>query len=223
MKRSIVVFLIGLLVVSVIPLGMAVAREGDSRLMAGNRTDGASEQKSLAANDFPANKTGEIQQKPGRAGGIYRIGGFRGVVSERLPDGSIGPAIPGATITFQKEDKSVKKTVQAEKDGRYQVDTKGRYIVTATHPSYDNFSSAPGFYVVTGSRYQIGNVFMVRQSFTTILLTRHLDYDAVAGPERAQELAHVVEKARVKAIFATNTTRSQNTVQPLAQKLGLTP
>ncbi|NIM17839.1 MAG: hypothetical protein GTO45_38170 [Candidatus Aminicenantes bacterium] len=35
-----------------------------------------------------------------------------------------------------------------------------RYVVTAKHPGYQNYSSAPGFFVVTGSGFQTGNIFL---------------------------------------------------------------
>lgn len=53
---------------------------------------------------------------------------------------------------------------------------------------------------------------------TTVLLVRHADRaDDSLTPEgrvRAQNLYHVVEKARIKAIFASNTQRSRQTVEP---------
>jgi len=53
---------------------------------------------------------------------------------------------------------------------------------------------------------------------TTVLLVRHAERaDDSLTPEgrvRAQNLYHVVEKARVKAIFASNTQRSRQTVEP---------
>jgi broad specificity phosphatase PhoE len=63
---------------------------------------------------------------------------------------------------------------------------------------------------------------------TTILLVRHADRgpdDSLTpdGVARANELVHVLEKANIKAIFRTNTLRSKQTVQPLADVLSLTP
>jgi broad specificity phosphatase PhoE len=53
---------------------------------------------------------------------------------------------------------------------------------------------------------------------TTVLLVRHADRaDDSLTPEgrvRAQSLYNVVEKARVKAVFASNTERSEQTVEP---------
>lgn len=180
---------------------------------------------SSAAKDLHTRTTVEVQPQPARPGEFLRIrSGFYGVVCERLPNGGIGPVIESATITFEKEDRSVRKVVRSGRDGRYQVDLgAGRYFVWATHPSYGMYSSKPGFFVVRGGGYQTGNIFLVQAGITTVLLTRHYDYDTVAGPARARELIHVGEKARISAIFATNTTRSQETVRPLAQRLGLTP
>jgi hypothetical protein len=63
---------------------------------------------------------------------------------------------------------------------------------------------------------------------TTILLVRHADRGqddnlTSDGVVRAKELVHVLEKANIKAIFRTNTLRSKQTVQPLAEFLSLTP
>lgn len=63
---------------------------------------------------------------------------------------------------------------------------------------------------------------------TTVLLVRHADRnndDSLnpEGLERARELVHELEKAGIKAIFATDTQRSQQTAEPLAQHLNLAP
>ncbi|MDJ0716807.1 MAG: histidine phosphatase family protein [Prochloraceae cyanobacterium] len=64
---------------------------------------------------------------------------------------------------------------------------------------------------------------------TTVLLVRHADRDNdddflnCQGKARAKELVQVVEKANVKAIFMTDTQRSQQTAEPLAQHLNLAP
>ncbi len=58
---------------------------------------------------------------------------------------------------------------------------------------------------------------------TTVLLVRHADRDngslSPEGALRAEQLVQVLEKADVKAIFVTNTTRSRKTIQPLIEKL----
>lgn len=65
---------------------------------------------------------------------------------------------------------------------------------------------------------------------TVVLLVRHAEKASTppddpplteAGEQRAQELIHVAEKAGVKAIYATNTRRSQQTAMPLSVHLDL--
>ncbi|HEY6190674.1 MAG TPA: phosphoglycerate mutase family protein [Pyrinomonadaceae bacterium] len=65
---------------------------------------------------------------------------------------------------------------------------------------------------------------------TTVVLVRHAEKGAqpadnpplsAAGQARAQELARVLEGANIRAIYATQFARTQQTVQPLAERLGL--
>jgi len=66
---------------------------------------------------------------------------------------------------------------------------------------------------------------------TTIILVRHAEKNiepsnpdpdlSPAGQARAQELARMFGAAGIKAIYATQYKRTQQTVKPLAEKLGL--
>lgn len=64
---------------------------------------------------------------------------------------------------------------------------------------------------------------------TTILLVRHADRqgsaDALnaAGTARAQDLAHVLEKSGIGAIYTSEAVRTQQTAAPTASLLGITP
>jgi broad specificity phosphatase PhoE len=68
---------------------------------------------------------------------------------------------------------------------------------------------------------------------TTVILVRHAEKNiepnnpdpdlSPAGQARAQELVRVLGSTTVDAIYATNFKRTQQTVKPLADKLGLTP
>lgn len=69
------------------------------------------------------------------------------------------------------------------------------------------------------------------QRVTTVLLVRHAEKSdstttdpplSAAGEARAQVLVHVAGGAGVRAVFATQFLRTQQTVQPLATRLGLT-
>lgn len=154
--------------------------------------------------------------------------GFQGRAWERLPDGRIGPLISGVEITFVKEDRSVTRKVTTDDRGFYRVTlTRGRYVVTAAHCRYLDYSSAPGFFVVTGAGWQTGNIFLKKTQVTTVLLVRHAEKsnDALTpqGLSRAEKLAHAARKAGVRAIYTTNFNRTRQTVQPLAQALNLQP
>jgi hypothetical protein len=149
-------------------------------------------------------------------------GGFQGRAYEREPDGGIGPTIPGVEIIFLKEDGSTSRRVTTDDAGLYRVSLgKGRYWVTATHPDYEDYASAPGFFVVTEEGYQTGNVFLREPRVTTVLLVRHAergnDHLTHEGEERRDKLAEVARKAGVTAIYATSATRTQQTVQSLAE------
>jgi broad specificity phosphatase PhoE len=64
---------------------------------------------------------------------------------------------------------------------------------------------------------------------TTILLVRHADREgsadalSTAGTARAQELAHVLEKSGISAIYTSEAMRTQQTAAPTATLLGITP
>jgi 2,3-bisphosphoglycerate-dependent phosphoglycerate mutase len=69
-----------------------------------------------------------------------------------------------------------------------------------------------------------------QEGVTTVFLVRHAEKDTIpegnpqlseAGEVRAQVLAHVLEEAGVTAIFASQFRRTQDTVRPLADLLGL--
>jgi phosphohistidine phosphatase SixA len=74
-------------------------------------------------------------------------------------------------------------------------------------------------------------VFWCSNPPTTVLLVRHAEKVAIpdidpplstTGMARAQDLMHVVEKADVSAIFATQYIRTQQTVQPAVDYFNLT-
>jgi phosphohistidine phosphatase SixA len=64
---------------------------------------------------------------------------------------------------------------------------------------------------------------------TTLLVLRHADrvptQDALsaAGQARAQELVRVAQKAGIRGIYHSDTDRSRQTAQPIANALGITP
>jgi broad specificity phosphatase PhoE len=68
---------------------------------------------------------------------------------------------------------------------------------------------------------------------TTIILVRHAEKNiepsnpdpdlSPAGQARAQELARMFSDAGIKGIYATQFKRTQQTVKPLAEKIGVSP
>ena len=156
--------------------------------------------------------------------------GYQGIVAERLNDGTIGSAIAGVNIRFISEDgTSVFETVSSA-TGRYEVALgRGRYRVTAMHPGYQDYSSAPGYFVVTGEDgFQTGNIFLRQPTVTTMLLVRHADRDGgndalkvPEGVDRAIRLTEVASRAGVSGIYSTDFNRTRNTIQPLADALHL--
>lgn len=83
-------------------------------------------------------------------------GGYRGVVQSEKD----AAPIDGATIVFDQHQGSVRKSVSST-NGRYEVHLPtGKYVVTAKHPSHQTYTTEPGFFVVSGSEMQTGNIFM---------------------------------------------------------------
>lgn len=68
---------------------------------------------------------------------------------------------------------------------------------------------------------------------TTVILVRHAEKNiepnnpdpdlSAVGQARSQELARILSAAGVNAIYATNFKRTQQTVQPIASQLGISP
>ena len=153
--------------------------------------------------------------------------GYQGVAME---EGSFTKA-PFVKVVFVLEKTDISKQVTTDENGAYRIDLKpGRYYVTATHPDFETYATAPGFFVVTGKGYQTGNLFLARKIFpmppTTVMVLRHAEAGAgddpgltAAGEARAQELVHAVLHSGVSAIYATQWKRTQQTAQPLAAQL----
>jgi broad specificity phosphatase PhoE len=86
-------------------------------------------------------------------------------------------------------------------------------------------------FAVLGAVVVFGYFVSFRRPVTTIILVRHAekvidpnnpDVDlSAAGQARAQEIARIFADAGINAIYATQYKRTQQTVKPLADKLGL--
>ena len=161
------------------------------------------------------------------AGGCHS--GFQGGVYQLSPDGSIGSLVPGVALKFIKEDLSLVRSTTSDASGHYRIEApKGRYRVTASSPTLEDYSSAPGFFVIPSSPgYQTGNFFLREPRVTVVLAVRHADRDGsndaltAAGQARAEELAEAAAKAGVSAVYSTDFVRTRSTAQYLADRLDL--
>lgn len=154
--------------------------------------------------------------------------GYQGIAME---EGSYSKT-PFVKVVFVLEKTDISKQVTTDENGAYRIDLKpGRYYVTATHPDFETYTTAPGFFVVTGKGYQTGNLFLTPKVFpmppTTVLVLRHAEAGAgdnpgltAAGEARAKELVHAALHAGIAGIYATQWRRTQETAQPLAAQLG---
>lgn len=162
--------------------------------------------------------------------------GYRGYVYERLADGGIGPTISGTEITFTREDGGYTRVARSGAEGFYaQLLPPARYVVTAFHPHYDRYSSAPGFFVVEADQIHTGNIFLHPRDGTVILLVRHADKasddtnaNLAADPTnlgvglgRAEALGELAALLGVGAVFTTDYCRTAQTGQPGALAFGL--
>lgn len=87
-------------------------------------------------------------------------------------------------------------------------------------------------FAILGAVVIFGYYITFRRPVTTVILVRHAekiidpnnpDVDlSPAGQARAQEIVRMFGEAGVNAIYATQYKRTQQTVKPLADKLGLT-
>lgn len=127
------------------------------------------------------------------------MGAVRGRVFERTPSGDIGESIAGAELRFRAEDGGVLKTATSDPDGSYGVELPaGRYVATATHAGYEDFSTEPGFVVVEGSGVQTFNVFMKPTSGSTPSGPTVTDFSPVSGHGGTKLTIHGTGFAPVK-------------------------
>jgi hypothetical protein len=91
--------------------------------------------------------------------------GFTGVCYERNWNGTIGGTLSSVKITFTKDDNLISKTLYSNAGGGYTVSLPaGKYIVTASKDGFYDYSSSPGYFVVTGTDgYETGNIFLKRK------------------------------------------------------------
>jgi len=156
--------------------------------------------------------------------------GLTGQTSVALPDDGIGPAIARVALSFVKEGSTSAVTTTSDAGGRYAITLNpGRYYALATHRNFEDYTSAPGFVVVSGDAQQTANFFLREPRITTVLIVRHAEKSTAAGeplsdPDglaRAKELGVDLLRAGITAVYSTNTARTLGTVKPLADLFGL--
>lgn len=157
-----------------------------------------------------------------------------GMVFVRLANGGIGPALAGATLQFTKEDHSSSFTATSDAQGHYSLSLpEARYYTRASHPDYQDYTSAPGFSVMTGGTHTT-NFFLRYPRITTVIVVRHGEKQnpnsvapteplSAAGRQRADKLRDVLFRAGVTKIWVTDTVRARDTAAPLATAFRLIP
>jgi len=89
------------------------------------------------------------------------VGVYTGFAYERNANGSLGPQIPGVEVVFTSEDNSKVSTIVTDSIGQYKIALPAqRYYVEATHPDFEPYSTAPGFFVVQAGKTLTGNIIL---------------------------------------------------------------
>jgi broad specificity phosphatase PhoE len=152
--------------------------------------------------------------------------GFQGMVTT---DDSIGRAIADVELRFLPESGGEAKVAITNVSGEYKISlARGRYTVIATHTNYEDYSTGPGFFVVTGSGYQTGNILLKEPRVTTTIIVRHAEKGSGDNPPltnegriRANLLAKVIGTVPISAIYSTDLQRTLATAEPTKNRLKL--
>ncbi|HET7794287.1 MAG TPA: histidine phosphatase family protein [Rhizobacter sp.] len=139
-----------------------------------------------------------------------------------------GPTIANVSLSFVKEDGSASFDTTSNASGQYSIAlSPGRYYLLAQHTSHEDYNSAPGFGVVNANTMGVANFFLRPPQVTTVLIVRHGEKQdpnsnatteplSAAGQARAQALRETLLRAGITAVYSTDTTRTRDTVAPLA-------
>ena len=154
--------------------------------------------------------------------------GLQGFAAERRADGSTGGRVSGAQLRFVLETGGTVRTATTDANGSYSLAiAQGRYYASASHPDFEDYTSAPGFFLPANPR-GIANFFLRAPAVTTVIIVRHaekLDPNSSvpeeplspAGQARATQLAESLLRAGITAVYATDTVRTRTTVGALAK------
>ncbi len=157
------------------------------------------------------------------------LSGYQGRTYVRNDNGSIGDALPNVALRFVKEDRSAKVEAQSDASGRYRVNlAPGRWTAIASHQNYEDYHSAPGFFVVNANQYGTGNFFLRNPQMTTVLVLRHAEKAqdstepdvplSIDGTKRAALLAKLLDRSGITSIYSTDTVRTRSTLKPTADR-----
>ena len=99
------------------------------------------------------NKINNIKLKNNQYKDLKLItGGKQGFVYAETANHGIGKKLANVQLTFKSEKGGRIQKIKTNKYGNYKILLKpGRYIVTAKHPKYRFYSTAPGFSVVNST------------------------------------------------------------------------
>jgi 2,3-bisphosphoglycerate-dependent phosphoglycerate mutase len=164
--------------------------------------------------------------------------GLTGRTYVRESNGGIGSTIANVRLFFVKEDGTSAIKAISDANGHYSVKLNpGRYYVLATHRDYEDYTSAPGFSVVSGNAQRTANFFLRKPVITTVLIVRHAEKQNPDGNEeseplsdlglrRARRLGVNLLRAGISAVYSTKNgdieiVRTRETVKPLAAKFRL--
>lgn len=168
--------------------------------------------------------------------GQAQVRGEKMGLQGKVWDPVYGVKIPGVRITLTQQGVGKAFEVRTDSVGGYQISVpKGVYAVTAEHPDYEPYASAPGFFFASRKGFQSSDIALKKKReirATTVIVVRHAERGTAplgdpelseAGMSRAQELLHIVEKSGVAAVYSTAFNRTRQTIAPVARQFGLTP
>jgi len=134
---------------------------------------------------------------------LVREGGFKGIVMSEH-----GTGVAGATLNFVSEDRTVTRTTSSQANGGYLIDLPklGRYAVTISHPDYHDYSSSPGFIILSTGGYHTAD-FKIRPKSAPPPLSTYVTGKVLASrtnqPVGGAEVC-AVDKSLAKTCVKTN-------------------
>jgi hypothetical protein len=129
---------------------------GASAVLSPSGSPTVASRRSPAAADTPAPEEGS---------------GVRGTASEKSAIAAVGRTIPGLEITFVSQDGTVARAVTTDERGSYElVLDAGSYHVSAAHPDYDDYATAPGYWLTIAEGYRDFDLYLMPSRSADVLL-----------------------------------------------------